>query len=159
MKRLIIAIVIIISLSVTAFADIPSPERFRKPRPVPATPENFRLIPVPNRQGAKTRAKFSLLPVKDQDYAFELAINISKDVDYSITFRDLDSKKVIDSVKAKSSEDSQVKHVLKYQRPEKNQELHYLIRAKCKAEGRREINYIKRITVYNVNDVIYFMTH
>ncbi len=159
MKRLIITIILVISLSVTAFADIPSPERFRKPLPVPARPENFRPIPLPSRQGGITSAKFSLTPVKDQECAIELAVNISKDVDYVITFRDRDNKKVIDSVKGKSSEDSQVKHVIKYQRPEKNQELHYLLRAKCKETGKRERVYVKRITVYNVNDTIYFMTH
>ena len=147
------------SLSVTAFADIPSPERFRKPSPIPVTPENFRPIPVPIRQGGITSAKFSLTPVKDQECAIELAVNISKDVDYVITFRDRDNKKVIDSVKGKSSEDSQIKRVFKYQRPDKDQELHYLIRAKCKEAGKRERIYIRRITVYNVNDVIYFIAN
>ena len=158
MKRFIIACVLVMSLSVTAFADVPNPKRFQTPRKLSGGPADLRPT-RPSRQ-VITRAKISLLPVKDQECAVEFVMNVSKDVDYEITFRDIDNKKVVESLKGKSSdENSEIKRVFKYQRPEKGQELHYLLRAKCKAEGRRERIYVRRITVYNVNDVIHFIAH
>lgn len=152
MKRFVIAVISLALFYGTASGDIADPRIFRRPRPQPAP------VVRPNRPAVFTRAKFELTPVTDKECAVEFTMTISKDVNYSFTFKNDDN--LLDSFSGTSTEDTEIiKRVLTYQRPENGEKLNYFLDAVCKESNKRARIYRRRITVYNVNGEIYFIAN